>query len=181
MPAHMTLTLETPDRAIASLRSDIDVTDKARSVRAIMTELNSVLSGTRRGMVRVSLASVAASQTVTMDQSAAVDATDTITIAGTALAVVAAPANQSEFLKGASNTAFADNLVACINAHSVLQKIVRAKRTAAAVVTIYCIFPGPIGNLVTLAEAGNGMTLGAAALASGASDETDSHQFGYVP
>lgn len=182
--SYSTLILEVPDRSIATLRSALDRTSKAESMRLQLNELQAVMLGVRRGHVHCNLANVRASQTVTCDVSAAVDATDDITIGGSAggtLSVEAAPSGEDEFDGGATDTEFADNLVAAVNAHSAISKLVFAVRTDTDVVTLYSIFPGPIGNLITLSETGNGMTLGAAALAGGAADEVDSYQFGYDP
>jgi hypothetical protein len=181
MAAHVNLTIETPDVPIASLRDSIDRTDKFRVLRAIVTLVQAIGMGIKRGYVRVCIASATASQTIGCDQSDAVDGTDTVTIAGTTLEVEAAPADQDEFLKGDTDIEFAANLAAAINAHTTLQKIVRAESDGVDTVTVYSKYPGPIGNLIALTEAGDGFTLGGAVLAGGASDEHDGYQFGYDP
>lgn len=186
MAVHYTCTVEYGYDTIAGLRNRLtqnsgSVKSKGRALRQFARDLFAIVGGVMRCFVRTQAASVAASQTVTVDYTLAVAATDTITIAGTALSAQAAVANESQFLIGASNAAYVANVVACINAHSVLSKIVRAYAVSATVFRITCIVPGPLGNLVLLAEAGNGFTLGAAALAAGASDAAYGFSFGYTP
>lgn len=178
---HYVFTVQYRDDLIADLRNRLDLKDKRRVLRAVMNDLNAIDGGVKRAYVRAAIAAEVATQTVDCDHTAAVADTDTLTIAGTALAAKAAVATESQFLIGGTDAAYADNVVACINAHSVLSKLVWAKRTDSNTFKIYAKVPGPIGNLVTLAEAGNGFSLGGAALAGGASDEVDEYQFGFDP
>jgi hypothetical protein len=178
--AHVTVTLETEQIPIATLRRMLDKTDKRLSVRGIYELLRQTQAGIKRGHVRACIASTAASQTVTCDYDSVVDGTDDITIGGTTLSVEASPSGEAQFDGGTTDAELATNLAAAINGNSTINKLVRATASS-DVVTITCVYPGPIGNLVTLAETGNGFTLGAAALASGASDEVDSYQFGFTP
>lgn len=152
--------------------------NRHRLVRDAMALLESLMGGARRGLVRVSVGDVFASQTITCDRAAAVDDTDTVTIGGTTLSLKAAPANESQFAKGASDATMAANLAAVINAHSTLREAVSASALA-AVVTVKCVYPGRIGNMIVLTEVGNGMTLGAAALAGGTGNDPVTHEFGY--
>jgi len=182
MAVHICQTLYLPDELIATVRTRVDRLPKGDAIRALANEYAACASGTRRGMARAFVASAVASQTITLDQAAAVNATDTLTIAGgTALAVVASPANENQVSKGASTAAFCTNVVAKINAHSAHSKLVWAAVTDSdgGVITLYAVVPGPIGNLITLAEVGDGFTLTGAALANGASDEVDSYILGY--
>jgi len=184
MTAHMTLTFETPDRAIDTLRDEIDVADEPEKTRRAISELHAALTGTRRGYVRLVLATAAASQTVTCDQSAAVDGTDDITIgaaAGDTISVEAAPSGEDEMDSGTTDAEFADNLAVAVNAHSVISKLVYAVSDGVSVVTLYAVMPGPVGNLISLTETGSGFVVGAALLAGGASDEVDGLGFGYNP
>jgi hypothetical protein len=178
--AALLLVIQDASASASQLARDVDRSDRRRSMRAVLTYIQRIISGAASGYVTSVVASTFATRNVTCSQAGAVDGTDELTVAGTVLAVEAAPATESEFLKGASNAAFATNLAAAINAHSVLSKIVRAKATA-AVVAITSKIPGPIGNLITLAETGNGFTLAGAALTGGASDEADGYPFGYDP
>lgn len=179
---HVTVTMELPSRQIASLRTQLDRTDKNVAVRGLMNVMRGMLSPeyANRGYLRACIASDCATATVTCAYASAVDNTDTVTIGGTALTARTSATLTSEFTIGASNSAMATNLAAAINANATLQKIVRATASG-AVVTITSVYPGPIGNLITLAESGNGMTISGAALASGASDEVDGYAFGYTP
>jgi hypothetical protein len=111
---------------------------------------------------------VNASGTITITNSA-VDANDTVTIAGVVLTAKASAANgTTEFNKGDSSTSTATNLAACINANTTLNKIVVASASA-AIVTVTCFVPGTIGNLISMVTSdAPAFALSAAVLASGA-------------
>lgn len=161
------------DRTSADLRQRLDKTTARQQIRAYSDYLRGINGGSLRAVVTTTLAATTASQTIGCDQSDAVDATDSVTIGPTTLSVEASPADEDEFLQGATDIAFAANLAAAINAHSVLSKIVTAASDGVDTVTVTCRWPGIIGNEIALAEAGLGFTLGAAALAGGTQDETD--------
>lgn len=179
---HVTVTGEFPDQTIGELRRKLDRGTAGPSLRELQKLINAAAGGVDKhtAYMRVVLASACSTGTVTCDRASTVDDTDTVTIGGTALAVKASPTTTAQFAKGASDTAMATNLANCINANATLAKIVRAS-SSAGVVTITCLYPGPIGDLVTLAETGNGMGKSGAALASGSSDAPDSYQLGYTP
>ncbi len=180
--ATMLITVESAELDIAAMRQRFDKShNRRRMLQQILNYLQAAKGGFKPAYLNVALCSAHASATITCTQASAVDATDTVVIAGTTLALVAVPATESQFAKGATNATMATNLAAKINAHSVLSKLVRAT-VLSNVVTLTCKVPGPIGNLVTLTETGNGMAVtGGGALASGASDEMDALQFGYDP
>ena len=186
MTTHVTCTLELSDRHIVSLRKELESftggtsrSHKKRDVsRGFINVLRGLMSGSSRGYSRFCVASAAAKTTATL---ASVIQNDTIVIAGVTLTARTSAANgTTQFTRGVSNTADAASLAACIMANTTLNKIVRAT-SAAAVVTITCLYPGPIGNSVTVTQTGGTITLGAAALASGASDTVDGYNFGYAP
>lgn len=87
-------------------------------------------------------------------------ANDTIVIGGVTLTAVASNPTSAQFLVGGSNSATATNLAAAINANTSLNPQVQAT-VASNVVTIACLIPGTIGNLVTLAQTGGHITIGA--------------------
>ena len=178
---HVTVTIEDTDSFIADLRRELDLPDKESSARALSDYLRSVAGPQRRGYVRACIASATASQTVHCDQSDAVDGTDDITIAGQTISVEASPSGEGQMDSGTTDAEFADNLASKINAHSTMSKMVWADSDGVDTVTVYSVFPGPIGNFVALTETGNGFTLGGANLASGASDEVDGYELGYNP
>lgn len=155
------------------------------SKRTVMREvgnyINGLQGGVRRALVNVQCFDAFASQTVGCDESDTVDGTDELTIGTVVLAVEAAPASESEFLKGATDIAMAANLAACINAHSVLSIFLRAESDGVDTVTITCLYGGPIGDAIPLAETGNGFTLGGTALDGGdqPADENQEFEFGY--
>lgn len=179
MTTYVALMLEFKDQLIAGLRNQVDV-PTPNAIREIMNLTRSSLIGNERTYMRYVIASAVASKTVTCSASAAANG-DTLVIGGTTLTVAASPANESEFVKGSTDALHAAATVAAINAHSTLGKFVWAAVTTSAsgILTIYCKFPGPIGNLVTLTETGNGFVVGGAVLANGASDEVDELNCGY--
>lgn len=180
MATHVTLTLETPDVPIGTLREKIDRRPLAQGIRELWTLLKSVLLLVRRGYVRVNLATAVAEIEVTVSASGGAP-TDTLVIGGVTLTNAASPANESEFADSATDAGLRNSVVACINAHTTLSKFVWAKVTAATKFKIYCKLPGEIGNHIPIAETGNGFTIGAAVLAGGAGDEMDEQQYGYDP
>lgn len=181
MACHIMGTLYLPDELIATVRTRVTRTPKGDAIRGFVNEFNGCAVGARRGMARVYVSSATASQTVTCSQAAAVDDTDTLTVGGTVLSIKASPANESQVDSGATNAEFAANMVAAINAHTVISKFCFAAVTTSAsgIFTIYAAVPGTIGNFITLAEAGNGFTLGGATLANGACDAIKNYQLGY--
>lgn len=154
---------------------------KRTTMREVTNYINGLQGGVRRALVNVQCFEAFASQTVGCDQSDAVDGTDELTIGTVVLAVEAAPATESQFLKGADDIEFAANLAACINAHSVLSLFVRGESDGVDTVTISCLYGGPVGDAIPLVETGNGFTLGGSALDGGDAslDESQEFTFGY--
>ena len=187
--AHVNLTMEIPSKDIADLRNMLDWNGgpasgghpKAWPVRKMLALIKGVLVGAYRGYIRTTLCTARASGTFT-GTAAGVAPDDTITIAGTTLTNKASPASEDEFADAATDALLAASLAAAINAHSVLSKIVFAVVTTAAsgIVTVYSKYPGPIGNLITLAESG-GYTVSGASMTGGSGDEVDEFQRGYDP
>lgn len=133
--------------------------DKRRTLQRLITHLQAVESGTRRGVVKMMTSAAKAYATVTCTQASAVNDTDAIVIGPTTLSVKASPANEDQWAVGASDDAMAAALVVAINAHSVLKNLVEAT-AAANVVTVRSRTPGIIGNRINVSESGNGMALG---------------------
>ncbi len=181
MAAHVTATLYLPDELIASIRTRVNRAEKGVKIKAFCNEFLAASGVVRRGKIRLQIAAAQASQTVACATASAVDNTDTLVIGGTTLSVKAAPANENEVSKGTTDAGFAANVVAKINAHSVLSKYLFAVVTTSAsgILTIYSIAPGLVGNFVTLTETGNGFTVGGAVLAGGSSDAISAYQLGY--
>lgn len=173
-------------RSATQLARDIDKSDKNNAAKAVLNYLKRAFGGFGGAFVTTQVASAFAVGYVDCDNSDAVNGTDELVIAGAVgatLAVEASPANQNEFLKGATDASFATNLAAAINAHTTLSKLVRAYVATSPTNRCHIVArqPGLAGNLITLSETGNGFVLSAAALAGGASDEVDSFAFGYDP
>ena len=100
---------------------------------------------------------------------------DKVTIGGTDIACVTGGSPTSaQFLKQSNLYTTMSNLSAAINANTTLNKFCYAtlsgNGTTTGTVTVTCLVPGVIGNLVTTAVTVNstGLTIGAATLTSGA-------------
>jgi hypothetical protein len=179
MAGFITLVLETDTEDATKLADRLDRGTKHSQLRYLRNHLNGISGGMKRGLVTTQVASTAATQTIGCDFSDAIDGTDDVTIGPTTLSVEASPSGQDQFDSGATDIAFAANLVTAINDHTTLSKIVVATTDGVDTVTVTCRFPGIIGNEIALTETGDGFTLGAAAMAGGASDEADKFQFGH--
>lgn len=178
MTSHITLTAEFPSFPIENMRDMLDHTDKRPSLKAFIAAFQSCF--TKRAVVRSCIASACASATATL-VALSISQNDTITIAGTALTARTSASTTAQWTIGTTDTISATNLAAAINANATIQKVVRAT-SAAGVVTIVCIVPGPVGNEVRLTKSSSGITVtGSGFLASGASDEVDEYQLGYLP
>ena len=92
---------------------------------------------------------------------ASVVATNTIVIGGVTLTCVNSGASSVQFNKGTTDTLTAVNLAAAINALTTINKVVGAT-SSGAVVTIYSLYPGTIGNLITTTATGGTITVAAA-------------------
>jgi hypothetical protein len=137
-------------------------------MKALKRLFKDFASGIKAGSVKLSYAAAApvqASGTITV---ASVQADDTVTIGKTTLTGKASPANENQFDSDGTDAAVAAAIVAKINAHSVLSKLVYAS-AADDVVTVAAHQPGSIGNHVALASSGATLTVtGSGYLASGA-------------
>lgn len=125
-----------------------------------------IINGVWKSNINVIQGGVYASATATL---ASVVATDTVVIGGVTLTCVNSGATSVQFNKGTTDTLTAVNLAAAINALTTVNKVVQAS-SAAAVVTISCIYPGTIGNLVTTTAGGGTITI--AATLTGGTDGT---------
>lgn len=107
-----------------------------------------------------------ASNTVTLSSFVA---SDTVTVNGVVLTGSASPSGASQFKIGASDSATAINLAACINSATAPAKILGCvyATVSGAVVTLTSYEPGAIGNLMTLAISAHG-SVGGATFSSGA-------------
>lgn len=116
------------------------------------------ITGVWNSNINIMASGVYATGTATL---ASVVATNTIVIGGVTLTAIASAPTNAQFLVGASNTATATNLAAAINANTSLDQLVQAT-SSGAVVTIACLVPGTIGNLVTLSQTGGTITVASA-------------------
>lgn len=132
-------------------------------VEALKNLLNAIEGGVRNASITTSVddsAGVSASGTVTF--SGASTASDTLVISGVTFTAVASGATGNQWNVGGSASAQATNLAAAINAAASMVGIVSASASG-AVVTITSLTSGPVGNAITLAkgtDAGSVMTVG---------------------
>ena len=114
---------------------------------------------------------VAASGTFTVTSAIA---TDAITIGSVTLTASSTPADENEWeIDGASDALDAASLAACINAHSVLSKIVVAS-SASNVVTVTVLQKGVLGNQLPISSADATIVASGVRLTGGAGGATDS-------
>lgn len=132
--------------------------NNSRFLNSLIRFFDVLSSGVWSSNINVVTGGVYATGTATL---ASVVNTDTIVIGGVTLTATSGTATATQFKVGASNTATAASLAAAINADTRMNKVVQAT-SVGAVVTIACIYPGTIGNLVTLSQTGGHITVGAA-------------------
>lgn len=146
-----------------------------RSILETAKRVSDLANGHHQGVITIQTGSadpVAASGTITC---ASVSNADTVTIGKTTLTFSSTPANEDQVESdGGTNTLDAEALVAAINAHSVLSKLVVASNVA-GVVTVTSLVKGEIGNYIALASSnGTRLAVSAAYLASGAGGALES-------
>lgn len=91
---------------------------------------------------------VAASGSIAVTN-ANVVAGDTLTIGGVVLTAAASGNGTTSFTIGADATATGNNIAACINANTTLNKVVSASN-ASGTVTVRCLQKGLVGNLIVI-------------------------------
>jgi phage tail sheath gpL-like len=167
--ASITLVIKTKDLDSSSVTA---ASSKHASLANLSNLLNGISSGANNPSATVDVAysstnPVAASGTVTCVL-ANTDADDTITIGGEVLTAKASGANgTTQFNAATDNATMATNLKNCINANTVLSKLVVAS-VASNVVTITCLQKGLIGNLITLISSdADGLVVSGGALTGG--------------
>lgn len=137
----------------------------------LMSFFNALAGTDRNGKLAVQVNSgdaVAASGTITFSSFAA---TNTFTIGSQTFTCMASGATgQNQFNVGGSDTISAASAAAVINSNAAINQYISAS-SAGAVITLACLVPGTIGNLVNLAISAHG-SVSAAFLTSGAQGTT---------
>lgn len=144
-------------------------------VSLLQKYFNALGAGVRLGTVKVGVAAVQASGTLTLSTAVA---TNTAVVNGVTFTCVASGATGNQFNVGGTDTLTAAALAAAINA-SVTAKVASYVTAVAvgAVVTVSAVQPGLSGNLFTLSATG-GIAAGASALAGGTAGTEVSYAFG---
>lgn len=154
-----------------------DTSSPREQCQAIATLFNRLKGGQEKGKFTIQTsASAPVRATGTIGGAyAKLVATDKVTIAGTDMAcVVTGTPTAAQFLKVTNLYTTMVNLAAAINANTTLNKLVYATASGngstTGTVTLTCLVPGVIGNLVatTVAVSDAGLTIGAATLEGGA-------------
>lgn len=133
-----------------------------RVAKYIMNISSGSVSG---GTLVIGQTAVSATGTVTF---ASFVAADTVTVGQIVLTGSASPANENQFLSTGTDAQDAAAFAACVNAHSILSKIVSAS-SLLAVATVTSIIPGVIGNQLDLAISAHG-SVSAATFTGGSID-----------
>lgn len=129
-----------------------------RVLKEIGFLFSNLVKGVWNSNVLVVQGGVYATGTATL---ASVIATNTLVVGGVTLTCVNSGATSVQFNKGTNDTGTATNLAAAINALTTINKVVQAT-SSGAVVTIASLYPGTIGNLITLSAGGGTITVAAA-------------------
>ena len=125
-------------------------------IRKIANFIMKLALGVWNSRIAITTGQSAASGTITLSSFVAIN---TVTINGTVLTGATSPSGTAQFKIGATDTATAVNLAACINANATLDGQVYAT-SAGAIVTVTCLHYGLLGNLCTLAISANGSISG---------------------
>lgn len=160
----MTLIIQSNNTANATDLLPINSTTGSSSfgnmkvLKRIAWFIDDLIKGVWNSNTQVIQGGVYATGTATL---ATVIATNTLVIGGVTLTCVNSGATSVQFNKGTTDTLTAVNLAAAINALTTINKVVQAS-AASNVVTIVSLYPGTIGNLITLSAGGGTITVAAA-------------------
>lgn len=142
----------------------------------LMAYVRAIMAGHRNAKVQIGTGAVKASGTITLSSHIA---TNTVTVNGITFTCVASGATGNQYNVGGDDTATAVNLAAALNANATLDGMIIAT-SALGVVTLTALFPGEIGNAITLAISANG-SVSAARMASGTNGTTEkTHYYGHA-
>lgn len=170
MSSSIVITLKSGRAVADAARLIKDTTDPRGECRALQHLFERLGGGLEIGssfdVQTAAAAPVRATNTLTLTF-ASISNSDTTVVAGTTLTcVTGTPSGGAQFKKVTDATTTAANLVACVNANTTLNKLMKASNVA-GVVTFTLHTPGVIGNQVPLVGS-TGMVAGAATFASGA-------------
>jgi hypothetical protein len=164
-----------------------ECTEPASMIKFVSRKLHSAGSGMQRARLTVRNDSAVTgssqeageykSSTVAITQASLVDTTDTLVFGGAVtLTWKTSASGENQVAIGSSNTEAGDNLVAKINAHSILGGVFFASN-ASGTVTIQYRGDPRIGSLIALTETGNGQVITGTTFASDVTDAKSSEAF----
>lgn len=148
-----------------TVKNKLDLGSPVQSLNNLANYILQFVSGVTSSTSIIATTAVSSTGTVTF--SSFVE-NDTVTVGAVTLTGKDAPSGENQFAANGNDAADATAFAACVNAHSVLSKIVSASANSATV-TLTCLIPGVIGNQIALAISAHGSVSGAV-LASGAED-----------
>lgn len=119
--------------------------------------IKSIVSGMIQAKVEIGVEAVKASGTITLSSHVN---TNTVTVNGIQFSCVASGATGNQYNVGGTDAETATNLAAALNANATLDGMIIASANG-AVVTVEALYPGEIGNALTLAISANGSVSGA--------------------
>lgn len=173
----------THDEGSTDMQELVHVADTSNLIQFINKLRNyfgALSGGVRKAQVRVDVAAVKATGTVTFSGIGA--ANDTVLVNGTTFTAVASGATGNQWNVGASATLSAAALAAAINASAtalVTDNVVA--EAASGVITFTAKNPGTIGNCITIAEGVDGsshMAVSAARLTGGTNGTQKTYALG---
>ena len=151
-----------------------DTGNKFQAGQKLMKYVRSLMGGFRYAKVQTQINAVKATGTVTLSSHVA---TNTVTVNGISFECVASGATGNQYNVGGTDTLTAVALAAALNANTTLDGMIVAT-SSGAVVTLTALFPGELGNAVTLAISANG-SVSAARMASGTNGaQSKTHYYG---
>lgn len=151
----MTIVVQTNNNAAATYLLPTGGNGANMFLKRLSNFFMELVTGAWKSNITVIQGGVYASATATLNT---VIATNTLVIGGVTLTCVNSGATSVQFNKGATDTLTAVNLAAAINALTTMNKRVGAT-SSGAVVTIYSLIPGTIGNLITTTAGGGTITV----------------------
>lgn len=130
-----------------------------RQLQMLYKYIGGLIAGSKNGYIDVqssTSAPVAAAGRIVL---ASFAAASTVTIGGVTFTGSSTPSGEEQFEIDGNDAADAAALVAKINAHSTLSKVVSAVVTTGSTIDLTCKLKGVIGNFIVMSQTGDQATL----------------------